>query len=43
MVIWLEMTAAETKSKDKINKFGNRRSEVGNNGGRRSKTKKAKT
>ena len=42
MVIRLE-TAAETKPEDNKNKVGNRRSQVGNKGGRRLKTKEAKS
>ena len=34
---------AETKSQDNKNKVGNRRSQAGNKGGRRLKTKEAKS
>ena len=40
MVIRLEMTA-ETKSQDNKNQVGNRRTQVGNKGGRRLETKEA--
>ena len=42
MVIMLEITA-ETKSQDNKNQVGNKRSQVGNKGGRRLETKETKS